>query len=442
MRVRSRRTSRRARGPDAEALDDRQPTVALLAGGDRFEDYYDRIGVSIETFRTQLTGGWLFKYVDAFRSIGVQSVLFFASAKVDEPRRFIHEPSGVPVWILPSPPLHRALRKARDRLRPESNSLLSVASYASTPVRTLIRAVDRERCDAILCQEYESTRFDLCVLTRRLHGLPVYATFQGADQTVSWVERPARRFSVRHSAGLIIAAGSEIHRVRTTYGVVTEKVAHIANPVAVFGWQPIERSVARARFQIPPDARVVAWHGHLQVWTKGLDVLLDAWEVVCAEHPDGNLLLLLVGNGRNTADFRQRVEGNPRIRWVDRYVHDRGELWAYLCAADVYALPSRHEGFAVAPLEAMACGLPVVAADASGVADLLPGGEVDGGIVVPREDPAALAAALLRVLHDERLARELGARARRRVEQEYSLEVVGSHLREFIFPDRVSSETN
>jgi len=252
------------------------------------------------------------------------------------------------------------------------------------------------------------------------------------------VERPIRRSSVRHCDGLIIAARSEIHRVRTTYGVLPEKVAQIANPVDVACWRPIERSVARARFQIPQDARVVAWHGHLQVWTKGLDVLLDAWDLVCAEHPDRNLLLLMVGNGRNTADFRQRVEGDPRVRWVDRYVHDQSELWAYLCTADVYALPSRHEGFAVAPLEAMACGLPVVAADASGVADLLPGGEADGGFIVPREDPAALAAALLRVLDDEGLARELGTRARRRAEEEYSLEVVGGRLRRFIFPDQVS----
>ena len=416
----------------------RRPTVALLAGGDRFEDYYDKIGVSIETFQTQLTGGWLFKYVDALRSVGVQSVLFFASTKVDTPRRFIHEPSGAPVWILPNPRLHRALRKARDRLRPGSNSLLSVASYASTPVRTLIRTMDRERCDAILCQEYESTRFDLCVLTRRLHGLPVFAMFQGADETASWVERPIRRSSVRHCDGLIIAARSEIHRVRTTYGVLPEKVAQIANPVDVASWRPIERSVARARFQIPQDARVVAWHGHLQVWTKGLDVLLDAWDLVCADDPEGNLLLLIVGTGRNTADFRRRVEGNPRVRWVDRYVHDRSELWAYLCAADFYALPSRHEGFAVAPLEAMACGLPVVAADVSGVADLFPGGEPDGGLIVPREDPGALAAALLRLLDDDGLARKLGARARRRAEQEYSLDVVGGHLRGFIFPDRAS----
>jgi len=276
----------------------------------------------------------------------------------------------------------------------------------------------------------------------RLHGLPVYATYQGANQTRGWPEGLIRRFSVRHCSGLIIAAGSEIHRVRDVYGVRRGRVAHIANPVDVTGWQPIERSLARKKLGIPQEARVVEWHGHVQVWRKGLDILLDAWELVCAEQPDRNLLLLLVGTGRNTAELKRRVEGNPRIRWIDRFVHDRGELWTYLCAADVYTLSSRHEGFAVAPLEAMACGLPVVAADASGVTDLLHGGEAAGGLIVPREDPAALAAALLRVLDDAALARELGAQARRRAEEEFSLEVVGRRLREFVFPDRARGDSD
>jgi glycosyltransferase involved in cell wall biosynthesis len=160
------------------------------------------------------------------------------------------------------------------------------------------------------------------------------------------------------------------------------------------------------------------------VWRKGLDVLLDAWGLVCAERPDRDLLLLLVGQGRNTGELRRRVEGDRRVRWIDRYVH----------AADVYTLPSRHEGFAIAPLEAMACGLPVVAADASGVADLLGDGEEAGGVVVPREDPVALATALRRLLEDPTLAHQLGSHARRRAEEEFSLAVVGLRLRDFVFP--------
>jgi glycosyltransferase involved in cell wall biosynthesis len=411
-------------------------TVALLAGADRFEDFYDRIGISIGAFRDELTGGWLFGYVDALRSVGVRSVMFLFSANVERPQRFVQRATGAVVWILPSPRLHRLLRKVFDRFRPQSDALRSVAAYVSTPQRMLTRTLRRERCDAILCQEYESTRFDLCVLTRRFHGLPVYATFQGANRTTSWVERPIRRSSVRRCAGLIIAARSEIERVRTTYRIPSEKIAHVGNAVDVLAWEPIERSAARAELGIPQDAGVVEWHGHAQIWRKGLDVLLDAWDIVCAERPDRTLLLLLIGSGRNTAEIERRAGGNRRIRWVDRFVHDRSELRTYVSAADVYTLPSRHEGFAVAPLEAMACSLPVVATNAPGVPDLLHGGEAAGGVIVPRGLSSALAAELLRLLDDPALARQLGARARRRVEQEFSLEVVGLSLRSFIFPER------
>jgi starch synthase len=143
------------------------------------------------------------------------------------------------------------------------------------------------------------------------------------------------------------------------------------------------------------------------------------------------LLLLLVGTGRDAGELRRLLAASRlgNVRWIDRYVHDRELLARYLSAADVYAFPSRHEGFAVATLEAMACGLPVVAADAPGVADLLEGGERSGGIVVPRADAAALAAALGRLLDDQPWSRRLGERARRHVEQRFSLERVGAELR-------------
>jgi glycosyltransferase involved in cell wall biosynthesis len=409
-----------------------QRTVALLPWGDRFEDFYDKIGVSFETFKTQVTSGWLFHYIGALQSAGVRTVLYFGSNTVDRPLRFIHGPTGAVVWLLPTPRLHHKVRGVARRFTPRSEALPALASYVATPLRVLRRALKAEGCEAILCQEYESARFDLCTVLGRSMGLPVFATYQGAKPG-PWLERPIRRLAVRNSTGLIIAASEEAGRVRRTYRIPANRIVNIPNPFDVQTWQPVDRRRAREELGIAQDARVVEWHGHAQIWRKGLDVLLDAWELVCEGRPDTNLLLLLIGSGRNTVELRDRVKSDARIRWIDRYIHDRRELWTYICAADVYTLPSRHEGFAVAPVEAMAAGLPVVATDVPGVADLLRDGEEAGGIIVPREDPAALAAALGRLVDDDDLAHRLGARARRHAERDYSLEVVGNELRRFMF---------
>src|SRR4029079_14935079 len=153
---------------------------------------------------------------------------------------------------------------------------------------------------------------------------------------------------------------------------------------------------------------------------------------ICSARPDDDLRLLLVGTGNDAAELRATIEGKRGVVWVDEYVRDRARLQTYLHAADVYAFPSRHKGFAVAPLEAMASGLPVVAADAPGASDLLEGGEASGGIVVPRGDVTAFATALARLVDDEELRCALGVRARARVEESCALEAVGARLKKFL----------
>jgi glycosyltransferase involved in cell wall biosynthesis len=417
-------------------------TVALLLAMDRFEDFYDTLGISLEDFRDRVSGVWPFNYVDALHSAGIRTVLFFASARVSEPLRFRHRASGATVCVVPSPRLHQKLQGARDRFLPGSRVMRSLLSYVSIPPRLLARELRRERCQAILCQEYEHARFDVCVLLGRLLRLPVFATFQGATGGASRLERPIRPLALRSCAGLIIGAGSELARVQARYALPTAKLAHIPNPIDANGQPPLARRLGRERLGIDPDTRVVVWHGRVQIELKGLDVLLESWPLVCDARPDLPLLLL-VGGGNDAEQLRRllRASGLDNVRWVDRFVVDRDELWQYLAAADVSALPSRREGFAVAALEAMACGLPLVAAEVNGITEILEGGEESGGIVVPSGDAVALAGGLRRVLDDERLRRELGARARRRVQDQFSLEAVGGQLRQFMTGTRAFHAT-
>lgn len=410
------------------------PTVAILPGGDRFEDFFDKIAVSLDTFRDEFTGGWLFNYIHALRPTGVRAILVFASARVGRATRFTHADTGAAVWILPSPRIHRRVRQGQQRFFPDSQALVAMASYLGTPLRALARVLRQEACSAIVCQEYEQPRFDACVLLGQLLSIPVFATYQGGSETRTALERPFRRASIRRCAGLIIPSRDEIARVQHTYGVPDVKIGMIPNPVEMVSQAASERHATRAGLGIGPATRVVAWHGRVQIHTKGLDVLLDAWDRLCSERPAGDILLLLVGTGRNADALRRRIGTSQRIRWIDRYVFSRHELWSYLSAADVYSIPSRREGFAVAVLEAMACGLPVVASNVPGVAEIVPGGEADGGLTVPPGEPAPLAAALRRLIDDVELARRLGDAGRRRIEREYSLQVVGPKLQRFLFP--------
>jgi glycosyltransferase involved in cell wall biosynthesis len=438
-----------------------KPTIALLHCYDLIDDFLDSINISFETFCKEFVGSWMFGYINALKQVGVRTVLFCISARADRPSRFIHQPTGTTICVLPPFKIYHAYRAVRRKLlnvyggseapsfkniQDESRirgSLLtnikdlakSVGTYLSTPLGSLARELERENCQAILCQEYEYARFDACVLLGKLMHLPVFATFQGGNKTESFLEVPLRHLSFRSCTGVIIATQTEIQRVRDHYGIPSSKIAHIFNPLDVETWQAIDRSEARAALSIPLDALVVAWHGRIEIERKGLDVLLEAWKQICCERPDKDLRLLLVGTGSDADRFHQRIDDMQLkgVMWLNEFVSDRTVIQRYLSAANVYTLPSRQEGFPVAPIEAMACSLPIVAADAPGVSDILEGGEAAGGIVVPRGNALALASALGQFLDDRAWSRELGQRSRDRVESCFSPEAIGQQLRNVFF---------
>jgi len=423
-----------------------ETTIALLPWGDVWDDFLDSIGVSLEVFCTKGPGGWMLGYMEALQRVGIRTVLILISAQVDAPQRFTHAATGATITVLPVPKLYRSLRPYipnpyanttdplpsanafSTRLRSRAANL--IAPYIATPVGLLMQELRRESCCAIFCQDYESPRFDVCVGIGQWLHLPVLACFQSGSFEPNPIGRLLRRFTLPASAGLAIGPQTEIQRVSLRYRFTHTTIAQIFNPIDVLLWQSTDQAEARRAFGLPATAEVVVWHGRIEFATKRLDVLLNAWEQVCRDRPQRDLHLMLMGIGQDAELLRQRIAQFPwpNIHWVDRYATNQAEIRQFLSAGNVYAFTSSYEGFPVAPIEAMSCGLPLVATDASGVPDLLKDGEQSGGMLIPRGDISAFAQALGQLLDSPERQQELGQQARRRIEEAFSLEAIGQQF--------------
>ncbi|MEU6309901.1 glycosyltransferase [Streptomyces sp. NPDC047014] len=176
-----------------------------------------------------------------------------------------------------------------------------------------------------------------------------------------------------------------------------------------------DRAEARAVLPLPADFPA---EGPLAVCVgricpqKGQDLLLRAWPEAAAGLPAARLVL--VGDGPDAE--RLRVTAPPGVHFAGA----AADIRPWLRAADLVVLPSRWEGMALAPLEAMACGRPVLVTDVSGARESLPPGQ--GRLcLVPPEDPTALAKALGRLLAEPRLLAGLGEQARQHARTDFDV---------------------
>lgn len=179
----------------------------------------------------------------------------------------------------------------------------------------------------------------------------------------------------------------------------------VPNGVDLTRFVPAERS-GPARSALPDlsdlrlGAPLVVCVGRLCP-QKGQDVLLRAWRVVAARLPEARLVL--VGDGPDHR--RLSLDAPPGVHFAGAVP----DTVPWYQAADVVVLPSRWEGMALAPLEGMACGRPVVLTDVTGARESLP--PTDAPSLVPPDNPTVLAAALLRLLTNRPLREATAARA-------------------------------
>jgi glycosyltransferase involved in cell wall biosynthesis len=170
----------------------------------------------------------------------------------------------------------------------------------------------------------------------------------------------------------------------------------------------VVKPVSRARIRRFQREKIVMAVGRLAE-VKRYDLLLDAWALLSKDFPDW--VLRIFGTGPLEDEIRARIDRLGIVGTVRLMGHVAAIDHEYLVAS-ILAHPAEFEGWGLAVTEALAAGVPVVAfADCPGVNQLIRDGET--GLLVPASDdrPAALAAALARLMSDEHLRERLAAAA-------------------------------
>jgi glycosyltransferase involved in cell wall biosynthesis len=258
-------------------------------------------------------------------------------------------------------------------------------------------------------------------LAARIADVPLIISLHGSDVFMA-EQNPA--FALLAAALLRAADG-----VTACSGDLAGRAARLgARPAALtvvpygvdagaFRPDPQAAADVRAELGLPPDAPLVLAIGRL-VYKKGLSYLIDAFPAVLARHPRAVLVIAGYGDLRGELERQAHALGlNGSVRFPGQLARDRAAR--YIAAADVYAVPSIRDqrgnvdGLPNTLLEGMGAARPIVASRVAGIPDVI----ADGchGLLVPERDPAALAAAVSRLLDDRELAQRLGAAARERI---------------------------
>lgn len=285
------------------------------------------------------------------------------------------------------------------------SSLDGALYFLGLPLRTR-RELRRSRPDAVLVQGAHETW--LVLLGRSLSGVraPVILDVHGDWRSSTRLYgSPARKLLNPVADRVAVSALRRADAVRTISDYTTGLVrSYGVEPAAVFpAFMDLEPFLEpRAALPTTPRALFVGVLEHY----KGIDELAEAWRVAVAKLPGATLHV--VGRGTRREVVERLVADLPgRVEWTE-VLTTEGVARA-LDAATTLVLPSRSEGMGRVLVEAFCRGRPAVASRVGGIVDLVRDGE--NGLLVPPEDPRALADALFRVLSDGALAERLAAGA-------------------------------
>jgi glycosyltransferase involved in cell wall biosynthesis len=272
--------------------------------------------------------------------------------------------------------------------------LMAICSYLT------VRRLSKRHCANLLDAHFGYPDGRAATMLGRWLSLPVMLTLRGKEERQMRTAVRSPLVAAIRDADRIITVSQALRDVAILAGADPAKVEVIGNGIDLGKFVRMDQTEARIRLGVPSDAQVLVSVGAL-VERKGFHRVIELLPSLVKAHP--TLVYLIVGGAGPEGDMSARLVELAREAGVAERVRFLGamspsELKVPLSAADVFVLASSYEGWANVILEAMACGLPVVATDVGGNAEVV--SDQSLGEVVPFGDAErlgqAISSALLR----------------------------------------------
>jgi glycosyltransferase involved in cell wall biosynthesis len=305
------------------------------------------------------------------------------------------------------------MRRARDAGFPLCEVPLR-ADFQLGQARKLSRFMLAQGVDVIATKLHRGIR--VAGFAAKFAGDPPVVAFMGLVET-----RPGLRYRLTYELFLdrIVTLSEEMRReIADTGDVDPSRIEIIPQGIRMerFDVPPGTRETVRRELGVAADAPVAVAIGRLHL-QKRFDHLLDTWQDVVAKVPAARLFI--AGEGRLAGEIEARRRA-LRLEGSVTMLGFRADVPQLLAAADCLVMSSDDEGVPVVAIEAMAAGRAVVATEVGSIAAAVEHGRT--GLLVPRQDRAALGSALVAVLGDAALCREMGRRGRAKVRERFELE--------------------
>jgi len=232
---------------------------------------------------------------------------------------------------------------------------------------------------------------------------------------------------LKNASKVIALTEFEAEQYRTM-GISEEKIAIIPNGIDLSEYAnlPPKRQFKK-KFNIPEDKRIALYLGRIHK-IKGIDLLVKAYAYLTKKMNFKDVVLVIAGpDDGYLSEVKSLVQslGVSSSVLFTGPLYGRDKLEAYV-DSDVYVLPSRYETFPTGLLEAYACGKPVIASNVGGLKELVINGET--GLLFEAGNVEQLADRLLYLLNHDEESKDMGKKARRFVEERYSIEKVITKL--------------